>query len=181
VTGVSEPAVTLAVPRPGWRFLLAHPAHLLALGLGSGLSPIAPGTVGTLWGWVTFAWLQPLLSTSQWAELLVAGLVVGWWACTVTARHLALADPSPVVWDEILAFWTILWLVTPAGWGVQCVAFGLFRYFDAVKPGPVGWADGLFKVPRAQPIGWAQGFGILLDDGVAALCTLLVMALWRWL
>jgi phosphatidylglycerophosphatase A len=56
----------------------------------------------------------------------------------------------------------------------------LFRLFDAVKPGPVAWADGLFKARAGQPIGWAQGFGILLDDLVAALCTLLVIALWRW-
>jgi phosphatidylglycerophosphatase A len=53
----------------------------------------------------------------------------------------------------------------------------LFRYFDAAKPGPVGWADRLFKRRRGQPIGWAQGFGILFDDLVAAGCTLLTMAL----
>jgi len=181
VSDPNDASAGVAPSRAGWRFMLSHPAHLLALGAGSGLSPVAPGTVGTLWGWLTFWWLQPLLSTSQWAAVLAGGLVVGWWACTVTARHLALADPSPVVWDEILAFWLILWLVTPAGWATQCAAFGLFRFFDAVKPGPVGWADGLFKSRRGEPVGWSQGFGILLDDGVAALCTLLVMALWRWL
>jgi phosphatidylglycerophosphatase A len=98
----------------------------------------------------------------------------------VTARHLALADPSPVVWDEVIAFWLVLWLVTPAGWTAQLWAFALFRFFDAAKPGPVAWADKLFKGRRGASIGWAQGFGILLDDLVAALCTLLVMALWRF-
>ena len=166
--------------RPTWRFMLRHPAHLVALGFGSGLSPVAPGTAGTLWAWLVFAVLQPHLGDVAWATLLAAGTLVGWWACTVTARHMAVADPGAIVWDEVIAFWLVLWLVTPAGlWG-QAAAFALFRFFDAVKPGPVAWADGLFKARRGQPIGAAQGFGILFDDAVAALCALLVIALWRW-
>jgi phosphatidylglycerophosphatase A len=174
-----NPPVATAARRPTWRFLFSHPAHAIALGFGSGLSPIAPGTVGTLWAWAAFLVLQPHLSDERWALLLVIGALVGWWACTVTARHLALADPSPVVWDEVIAFWLVLWLVTPASFLAQAVAFALFRFFDAAKPGPVAWADALFKVKRGMPIGWAQGFGILFDDLVAALCTLLVIALWR--
>jgi len=176
-----HPPVHNAPRKPTWRFLLSNPAHTIALGFGSGLSPVAPGTAGTLWAWLAFVILQPRLDDRQWALLLLAGLLVGWWACTVAARHLALADPSPVVWDEIIAFWLVLWLVMPAGWKMQGVAFVLFRVFDAAKPGPVAWADQLFKGRRGQPIGWAQGFGIIFDDLVAALCTLLVIALWRWL
>ena len=85
------------------------------------------------------------------------------------------------MWDEIVAFWLVLWLVMPVGFWGQLWAFALFRFFDAAKPGPVAWADELFKVRRGVPIGWAQGFGILFDDFVAALCALLVIALWRWL
>jgi phosphatidylglycerophosphatase A len=176
-----NPPVATAARKPTWRFMLAHPAHAIALGFGSGLSPVAPGTVGTLWAWAAFLVLQPHLDHRQWALLLAAGAIVGWWACTVAARHLAVADPGAIVWDEILAFWLILWLVTPAGWGAQLWAFALFRLFDAAKPGPVAWADALFKVRRGQPIGWAQGFGILFDDLVAALCALLVIAIWRFL
>nr|WP_310387380.1 phosphatidylglycerophosphatase A [Roseateles sp.] len=80
---------------------------------------------------------------------------------------------------EIVAFWLILWLVSPVGFWGQLIAFALFRYFDAAKPGPVGWADRLFKGERGQPVGWAQGWGILFDDFVAAGCTLMVIALWR--
>lgn len=167
--------------RPTWRFMLSHPAHAIALGFGSGLAPVAPGTVGTIWAWVAFLVLQRYLTDAQWAALLVGGTLIGWWACTVTARHLAVADPSAIVWDEVIAFWAVLWLVTPASLGAQFAAFVLFRVFDAVKQGPVGWADRLFKPGRGRPLGWAQGFGILFDDGVAALCTLLVIALWRWL
>ena len=176
-----NPPVANPARKPGWRFLLSHPAHTIALGFGSGLSPLAPGTVGTLWAWVAFVLLQPHLSDAQWAVLLGGGALVGWWACTVAARHLAVADPSAVVWDEILAFWLVLWLISPAGLLAQAIAFALFRFFDAAKPGPVAWADERFKVRRGVPIGWAQGFGILFDDLVAALCTLLVIALWRWI
>ena len=173
--------------RPSVSLLLSHPAHFIALGAGSGLSPKAPGTVGTLWAWLTFVliqgrWGQGPQADLRWAALLSVGTLIGWWACTHTARSLRVADPSAVVWDEVLAFWLVLWLVSPTSFWGQVLAFGLFRYFDAAKPGPVGWADGLFHHRRGQPIGWAQGFGILLDDFVAALCTLLVIALitvWR--
>ena len=59
----AEPSTPSAVPRrPDARFLLAHPAHLIALGFGSGLSPVAPGTVGTLWAWLAFVVLDRWLS-----------------------------------------------------------------------------------------------------------------------
>ncbi len=165
--------------RPTFRFMVSHPAHCLALGFGSGLSPWAPGTAGTLWAWASFALLSQWLTWVHWAGVLIVGLVVGWWSCTVTARHLKQSDPGAIVWDEIIAFWGVLWLVTPAGWWTQWVAFVLFRFFDAVKPGPVGWADRSFKLQAGQTPGAAQGFGIIWDDLVAAGCTLLVMALWR--
>jgi phosphatidylglycerophosphatase A len=181
MTDLPLPAATETPPRRATlAFMARDPAHWIALGFGSGLSPVAPGTVGTLWAWLVFAVLQPHLSGQHLAIVLAAGLPLGWWACTRTARHLNVADPSNIVWDEILAFWLVLWLVTPAGWIEQAIAFGLFRFFDAAKPGPVAWADGFFKGRRGQRPGWAQGFGILFDDLVAALCTLLVMALWRW-
>ena len=175
-----NPPVPTAARKPTWRFLFSHPAHTLALGFGCGLSPIAPGTVGTLWAWLAFLLLQPRLSEVQWAVLLVMSLLVGWWACTVAARQLAVADPGAIVLDEVLAFWLVLWLVMPTGFWGQLAAFALFRFFDAAKPGPVAWADALFKGRRGQPVGWAQGFGIIFDDLVAALCTLLVIALWRF-
>ena len=159
--------------------MVAHPARWMALGFGSGLAPVAPGTVGTLWAWAAFVLLAPWLGDGQWAGVLVLGLAVGWWACTRCAQHMGVADPSAVVWDEIIAFWAVLWLLMPAGLWAQAVAFGLFRFFDAVKPGPVGWADRAFKLKPGERIGWRQGFGIIFDDLVAALCTLLVIALWR--
>jgi phosphatidylglycerophosphatase A len=160
-------------------FMLGHPARWLALGFGSGLAPVAPGTVGTLWGWAAFVIARPFLDDLAWAWLIAASVLVGWWACTRTAQHLGTADPGAIVWDEVIAIWLVLWLVMPASLLGQLVAFGLFRYFDAAKPGPVGWADRLFKLRPGEAIGWRQGFGILFDDVVAALCTLGVIALWH--
>jgi phosphatidylglycerophosphatase A len=163
--------------RPSAAFLLRHPAHWIALGFGSGLSPRAPGTVGTLWAWVAFLVLSRWLTSAQWGGVIAVSLLVGQWACTRTAQHLAMADPGAIVWDEVVAFWIMLWLLMPAPWWQQALAFGLFRCFDAAKPGPVGWADRLCKLRAGQAIGWRQGFGILFDDLVAAACALLVMAL----
>ena len=169
--------------RPTFRFMMAHPAHVLALGFGSGLSPVAPGTAGTLWAWAAFALLQPIMTDTRWAGLLLASLPLGWWACTLTAKNMRVLDPGSIVWDEIAAFWLVLWLVTPAGFLGQAVAFGLFRYFDAAKPGPVGWADALYHAvdPATDPAAWrTAGFGIMFDDLVAAACALLVIAGWRF-
>ncbi len=161
--------------RPTAAFMLRHPAHAIALGFGSGLSPKAPGTVGSLWGWASWLLIQNSLSLTSQAALILVSLLIGWWACTLTARHMGVSDPGSIVWDEIVAMWLILFLLMPAGFMAQLSAFLLFRFFDTVKPGPVAWADRLFK-----GFGWRGGWGIMFDDLVAALCTLIVLALWRW-
>lgn len=173
----SLPSSSIAAPaaRPTGRFLRAHPAHLIALGFGAGLSPVAPGTVGTLWAWAAYlAWQTVLPSASAVGIVIALALGVGWWACTVTARDLGVADPGSIVWDEIVTFWIVLWLLLPAGFAAQLWAFVLFRFFDAVKPGPIRWADRAFK-----GFGARGGFGILLDDLLAGFATLLVLALGR--
>ena len=161
--------------RPSARFMRAHPAHWLALAFGAGLSPVAPGTVGTLWAWLVWALLLAHLPPVAQALVIGLGVPVAWWASTVTARHLRTADPGAIVVDEVVAFWIVLWLVTPGSWTAQLAAFVLFRFFDAAKPGPIGWADRRFHGAS----GWKGGWGILLDDLVAAFCTLLVIAVWR--
>lgn len=171
------PAVSVAQAiRPTAAFMLRHPAHAIAFGFGSGLSPKAPGTVGSLWGWASWLLIQNSLSLTTQAALILVSLLIGWWACTLTARNMGVSDPGAIVWDEIVAMWLILFLLMPAGFLAQLSGFLLFRFFDAVKPGPVAWADRLFK-----GFGWRGGWGILFDDLVAALCTLMVLALWRWI
>lgn len=161
------PPATATKREANWRFALESPVHLLALGFGSGLSPIAPGTAGSLMGWACYWLLASRLSDTTWAILLLAGFAFGAWASGKTALALGTDDPSPVVWDEIIAIWLVLWLLqtapgTPATWGLQAVGFALFRLFDAVKRGPVGWADHHIK----------GGLGIMVDDIVAAILTL---------
>jgi len=163
-----------AAVRPTFGFMRGHPAHWIALGFGSGLSPVAPGTAGTLFAWAAWLMLSRWLDSAAQGVLIAVSTLVGWWACTVTARRLNTLDPSNIVWDEVVAFWLVLWVIAPAGWPAQLAAFGLFRLFDAVKKGPVGWADRTF-----HGFGPKGGFGILADDFVAAFLTLLVMAGWK--
>ncbi len=158
------------------KFMWSHPARMVALGFGAGLSRVAPGTVGTAWAWLTFLLLQAHMTDGLWVLMIAASLLLGWWACTLTAKNMEVADPGSIVWDEVVAFWLVLWLVTPTGFWGQLVAFVLFRYFDAAKPGPVAWADKTFK-----GFGARGGFGIMFDDLVAAFCTVLVIAAWRFI
>jgi phosphatidylglycerophosphatase A len=160
-------------PRPGPRFMLAHPAHWIAQGFGSGLSPVMPGTSGTLLGWLSFVVLShrwpALFTPMHWLLIIAAGFAIGIWVCGKTGRDLGRPDHGSMVWDEIVAFWLVLTLLTPSGLKTQCWAFVGFRFFDMVKPPPIAYFDRRYK----------GGFGVMWDDIVAAFYTLLVFALWR--
>jgi phosphatidylglycerophosphatase A len=157
-----------------YAFMRPYAAHWIALGFGSGLVKTAPGTVGTLWAWAVFSVLNPFLNDWAWAGLIVVSTLLGLWACKKTALRMGVADPGNIVWDEIVAFWLVLWLLQPAGFGAELAAFILFRFFDSVKFGLVSLADKHFK-----GFGWRGAFGIMLDDFAAAFMTLLLMAWWR--
>lgn len=152
--------------KPNLRFLLSDPAHFVALGFGSGLWPKGPGTAGTLAGWLLFPIIRAPLSEPLFAGLLIASFLFGILACERTGRSLGVSDPGCIVWDEIVAIWLVLWL-TPDTLLWQAVAFGLFRFFDIVKPQPIRWVD-------AHAHG---GFGVMIDDILAAGYTLVVLAL----
>ena len=144
--------------------MFSHPAHAVAFGFGAGLAPTAPGTFGTLLGWV----IGLALGAVQPAAVLPAALVffaIGVWACGVTGRHLGVADHGGMVWDEVAAFLLVLALV-PWELPWQLAAFGAFRFFDIAKPPPIRWLEGRFK----------GGWGVMVDDLVAAGYTLLVLA-----
>ncbi|MGY8892778.1 MAG: phosphatidylglycerophosphatase A family protein [Burkholderiales bacterium] len=163
------PDTTSTDTQPNWRFMCRHPAHLIALGFGAGLAPKAPGTVGTLWAWAAYLVMDMWLSPTAWAGVIAVGFIVGCWACKVCAEHMQIMDSGHMVWDEVIAFWLVLYLVMPQGLIGQAIAFGLFRFFDAVKFGPTAWADQYFK-----GFGWRGGFGVMVDDIVAGALTLLV-------
>ena len=162
---------------PTLRFMLGHPARVIALGFGAGLAPRAPGTVGTLWAWAAFLVLERFFAPVPWGWVILFGTLIGLWACTRCQQDMGVGDPGAIVWDEVLAFWLILWVLGPMSLLQQTIAFALFRFFDAVKPQPVAWADALFELRPGDPIDWRHGFGNLLDDFVAAGCTLIVWAL----
>lgn len=161
------------ITKPSARFMMSHPAHWLAQGFGSGLSPLMPGTAGTLLGWLSFAvftarWPE-LFTATTWGVLIVAGFVLGIWACSKTGDNLGVSDHGSMVWDEIIAFWIVLLFLMPDGIWMQFWAFIVFRFFDMAKPPPVDYVDRHLK----------GGFGVMADDIVAAFYTLLVFALWR--
>lgn len=168
-----ESGQTALINKPTWRFMIQHPAHLIAQGFGSGLSPIMPGTTGTLFGWFAFIFLSntfPVFMTAQhWGVLILVSFTIGVWTCSITGRHMGVADHGSMVWDEIVAFWLVLVLLMPADFKTQCWAFVWFRFFDMVKPPPIAYFDRKLK----------GGFGVMWDDIVAAFFTLLVFALWK--
>jgi phosphatidylglycerophosphatase A len=156
------------VPVPSWAFMLPRLSRWIALGFGSGLVVVAPGTFGTLWAWAVFVLLDPWISDWVWAVLWPASWLLGCWACGRTGAALGVPDHSAMVWDEVVAFWGVLLLV-PGGWLAQAMAFVLFRFFDVFKPPPIGVVDRALK----------GGLGVMLDDLIAAFYTVLLFALWH--
>ena len=142
---------------PDARFLVAHPAHFIALGFGSGLAPRAPGTFGTLASvalyWVLALVLPPLAI----AFLAIPLFFLGVWACEVTGRNLGVPDHGAMVWDEVVAFLPLAAIASGAWW-LQAVAFALFRLFDIWKPYPIRLVERNVK----------GGMGVMVDDLIAA-------------
>ncbi len=143
--------------RPDWKLLFSHPAHFFSLGFGSGLSPFAPGTAGSLLAIPLFLLLAYFLPL--WPLLAVVGISFagGVWFCDVTGKALGVSDHGGIVWDEIVAMWLIL-AFTPPTWQWFGIAFLLFRLFDIWKPFPIRYFDQHVK----------GGFGVMLDDLLAA-------------
>lgn len=156
--------------KPTFAWLKSRPLCLLGFGLGSGLAPVAPGTFGTLPA-LPIAFVLHLAGITGWwlATLCLVLFVWGIWICGHTERALGIQDYSGIVWDEIVAMLLVLAFV-PFYWAWWLAAFAVFRLFDALKPWPVRWLD-------ARVHG---GLGIMLDDAVAAVFTLLVLKLAAW-
>lgn len=158
--------MTDLVLRPTWRFLLSRPAHYIAFGFGAGLLPVAPGTFGTLLALPLYWLIYPRVDSVEYLLLVAALFGLGVWACDVTGRAIGVADHRGMVWDETVAFLFVLFFA-PAALYWQAAAFLLFRLFDIFKPPPIRYYDRTFK----------SGFGVMLDDLVAAFYTLIVLAI----
>ncbi len=142
--------------QPDLHFLLARPAHFLALGFGAGLAGKAPGTWGTLAAFPVYFAMVLLPASVYWALAALFALA-GVWICDVTGKALGVPDHGGIVWDEIAAFLLVL-PFAPAIWWGYLLAFALFRCFDIWKPFPIGWLDANVK----------GGLGVMLDDLLAA-------------
>jgi len=150
------------------RAVLGSPAGWIASGFGSGLSPVAPGTAGSLAALLPWLALREL--PSWWYVALVAlAFVLGTWASNVVIGRLRIEDPGVIVWDEFVGQWIalmpLLWIAR--GWPWIVAGFALFRLFDVWKPWPVSWADRKVK----------GGVGVMLDDVLAGLYAAIALAI----
>ncbi|MCL1088239.1 phosphatidylglycerophosphatase A [Shewanella profunda] len=137
------------------RLSLKNPVHFLALGFGSGLAAKAPGTFGTLAAIPLYLLLAPL-PLGWYLGLTVFAALAGIYICGQAAKDMGVHDHGAIVWDEVTGL-LITMIAAPAGWIWLLVGFGLFRFFDIIKPWPIRWLD-------AKVHG---GFGIMIDDVLA--------------
>lgn len=151
-------------PEPSLGWMLASVPRFLALGLGSGLVRPAPGTWGTLTGWLLWLLAWQYVPFAWAGAGILFSFALGWWLCERVGTELGVPDHGAIVWDEMVAIWLVLWLV-PATLLTQAVAVAVFRVFDIIKPPPIGFFDRRFP----------NGFGVMWDDILAALYSLLLM------
>ena len=156
---------------PDFKFIASRPAYFIAFGFGSGLSPFAPGTAGTLAAFPIYALLFLAgLSAPLFFTLIAVLFVIGVWASHETGRALGVADYGGIVWDEIVAFLAILYF-TPHTIGWFITAFFIFRLFDIWKPYPIRYFDTHIK----------NGFGVMFDDALAAVYSIALIQGLVWM
>ncbi|MBS0457369.1 MAG: phosphatidylglycerophosphatase A [Proteobacteria bacterium] len=167
---MNEPTPSPAQPSSlSARELLRHPLGWIASGLGSGFSPRAPGTAGTLAALLPWWFGLRELPLPYYLAVLVIAFAIGVWAAHWVVRRSGVNDPQVVVWDEFVGVWIAL-VAAPAGWAWMLAGFALFRVFDIWKPWPVRWAD-------RQVHG---GLGVMLDDVIAGIYALALMQAGAW-
>jgi len=156
-------AAGAAAPTP-----FRRPMQFLAFGFGSGLSPRAPGTAGTLVA-VPLYWLIAEWSLPWYTFFVLVTALLGIWICGAASRELGVHDHPGIVWDEFVGYWITLWAV-PVDWVWMLAGFVVFRVFDIVKPWPISQLDRKVK----------GGIGIMIDDILAGImaCGTLHAALW---
>ena len=148
------------------RLNLRNPWHLLATGFGSGLSPIMPGTAGSLAA-IPFWYLLSSLSLPAYIFIVVVACLMGFYLCHVTARDMGVHDHGSIVWDEFVGMWITLLAIPVHDWRWVALGFVVFRFFDILKPWPICWFDKNIQ----------GGAGIMVDDIVAGLVSAGVICL----
>ena len=157
---------------PSFSELIKSPSLFLAFGFGSGLAPKAPGTFGSMAGLVIWLLLADLSLPAYLTIVTLSGLA-GVYICGTAAEKLGVHDHGGIVWDEFVGLW-IAMAALPVSWASIILGFGLFRFFDILKPWPISWLDK--KV--------SGGWGIMLDDiaaGAATSATIYMLASLGWI
>ena len=148
------------MPQDIKNIVLSSPVHIFSFGFGAGLSPVAPGTIGTLFAIPVYLVLVSF-NTVVYVSCIVILFIAGCWACKQTAEALRVHDHPGIVIDEIVGY-LVTMLFVPLAWHWVLAGFLLFRVFDVWKPWPVSLADRHVT----------GGIGIMLDDLLAALYSL---------
>ncbi|RTE85557.1 MULTISPECIES: phosphatidylglycerophosphatase A [Gammaproteobacteria] len=149
--------------KPHPKTLIKNPIHFISLGFGTGLAPKAPGTFGTLVGIPAVLLFAPL-GVQAYLGIVVMFSLLGIYFCQQTGTALGQSDHGAIVWDEIVGY-MIAMIAIPVAWQTLLLAFLLFRFFDIRKPWPIKWFDQKVK----------GGLGVMLDDVLAGLATLVIM------
>lgn len=145
-----------------------NPIHFIGCGFGVGAIPIMPGTFGTALAipiyfiLIHFSWLT-------YAIVTLFLILIGVGLCGRINRDFGTEDHSAAVWDEVATFLIVLFLVPPV-WYYILIGFILFRLFDILKPGPIGWVDRHIH----------GGVGVMLDDVLAAVVSWIILQIIIW-
>ncbi|MBK5143185.1 phosphatidylglycerophosphatase A [Budviciaceae bacterium BWR-B9] len=151
-----------------YKLSIANPLHWIATGFGSGLSPKAPGTFGSLAA-IPFFYLLQMLPMPAYLVMLVLTFALGVWACQSATNAIGMDDHGAIVWDEFVGMW-ITCIALPQGFIWMIAAFVTFRFFDILKPWPIRWFDNHCT----------GGFGIMIDDVIAGLIAFGVIQAIYW-
>lgn len=149
--------------------LWKYPIHFLAYGFGTGLMPFAPGTFGSLVG-VALFWFMAPMAAGPYAALVVVMFVAGIYICGTTANDVGAVDPGFIVYDEVVGFLVAMYLM-PADWRWIAAGFVIYRVFDIWKPFPIHNVEHVLGL----------GSGIMADDVIAGIYTLIILQTARFL
>jgi len=156
---------SVAVPNTIWK----NPIHFLAYGFGSGASPFAPGTMGTLAA-VPFYLVCQEWPLSYYLALVVFMCLFGIWICDVASKDAGVHDHPGIVWDEFTGYF-ITMILAPSGFIWVIIGFILFRWFDIWKPWPISWCNNNIM----------GGFGVMIDDILAGILAWAVLQSLAWI
>ena len=141
---------------------LKKPYDLIASLGGIGLIPYAPGTFGSIFGWIAFIFISHFVNMLISTILIV---ILSIWICEKASKDLFEKDHKSIVIDELAGIWVallpVIYFASNQNERITYAILALvfFRFFDILKPFPVSYFDKKYK----------NGFGIVFDDIIAGI------------